>query len=284
MSQYLSNIAARSAGNDTNALLPSMPVFNAADSAMAEDFSAENIIPGSAVQDQFVQQSIVPVQPIPLQQVQQATVLNAATTKEQERNREPSYFSKHIKREEAVEENSPVKNNSPETISFKTDSPSQKTAVETVVENVTVKRNEYEQIFIHKTVSKNVTGKKETKEQTGEEKRDEVIETGQVDEIVPVKMQKTNPPVDKQKKNKLLPAISPVEQITPNQPDQLNKRSVQNNKMNDAAPKLVIGKIIVEILPPALPVPQKVITRVVQSSSKDSFSKSNKLIFGLGQL
>ena len=97
-------------------------------------------------------------------------------------------------------------------------------------------------------------------------------------------MQQIYPPVDDQKINKLLPGNPFVQRITPNQPDQVNKKLVQNNKMNEAAPKLVIGKIIVEILPPKLPAPQKIITRVVESSSKDSFSKSNKFIFGLGQL
>lgn len=56
------------------------------------------------------------------------------------------------------------------------------------------------------------------------------------------------------------------------------------NKTNQPVPKLVIGKIIVEILPPKLPAPQKVITRIVQSSAKETHTKSNKLIFGLGQL
>ena len=56
------------------------------------------------------------------------------------------------------------------------------------------------------------------------------------------------------------------------------------NKTNQSVPKLIIGKIIVEILPSKLPAPQKIITKVVQPPSKDSYSKSNKLIFGLRQL
>ena len=56
------------------------------------------------------------------------------------------------------------------------------------------------------------------------------------------------------------------------------------NKANQPVTKLVIGKIIVEILPPKLPATQKVITRIVQASAKETHTKSNKLIFGLGQL
>jgi hypothetical protein len=55
-------------------------------------------------------------------------------------------------------------------------------------------------------------------------------------------------------------------------------------KGNRSAPKLVIGKISVEILPPAAPQPAKVVTRVVQAPSYSESSKTNKLRFGLGQL
>ena len=243
MSQYLLNITARSTGNNINALLPSTPVFNAVDSRIVPGFKEENNIPDNAGQTQLVQQSIVPVQP---------------AIKEQVRNREPSYFSKHIKRDEVEEEISPTRDQLIETKNFRIEKPSQITWVEKVAVNSDLN----EPAFVNKAVSKIALKKKEAREKKVENTGDELIETGQVGEIAPVKMQKINPP---------------VELITPNQPGQLNRRYVQNTKMKEAAPKLVIGKIIVEILPPKLLAPQKVITRVVQSSSKNSFSKSNKL-------
>ncbi len=280
MSQYLSNIAARSAGNNTPPILPSTRLFNAVDSGIMPGFADENNSPGRAEQNQFVQQGNVPVQPVPLQRVQQAVVLNKADTKEQERNTEPYYFSKHIEREETVTAGGHTKNKSTETIHFKMELPSQKT---TEV-NATVRQNLNEPGFVHKAVSKIVPGKKDKKDQTGEKAGGELTEADGVDEMVPVKTQNIKPPVDDPGKNKLLPVHPGIERIIPNQPDQVDKKAMADNKLTEAAPKLVIGKIIVEILPPTLPASQKIITRVVQSASKDSFSKSNKLIFGLGQL
>jgi hypothetical protein len=253
MSEYLLNIAVRSTGVVTNGLLPAMPVFNAVDPGIVEDLTAENNIPGSAAQDQFVQQSIVPVQPVPLQKLQQAAVLNKTETKEQKENSGRSYFSKHIERVEAEQANSPVENKTRETIPFKMEGPSQKIAIE----SLGVKNKINELIPVNKKVSK----------------------------VIPEKKQVTDPSVKNEdlKKNKLKPERLHIERITPNQPGMENKRPGQNKKQQQA-PKLVIGKIIVEILPPIKPVPQKVITRVVQSASQNSFPKSNKLSFGLGQL
>jgi hypothetical protein len=288
MSEYLLNIAARSAGNAANDLLPSTPVFNATDAEPINDFAEENNLQDSVVQNQTVEQNIVQVQPVPLQKVQPAVILNRTEITEQQKNMETSYFSKHVERVEAEAENSTVKTKPTETVSFKIEQPSEKTGAENAigVENAIVKPVKKESAFVNKTVSKIIPEKKAIKKQPEEKEVDNISETFRADETISVKKQKINPAVEdeNQKKNKLLPTILPIERITPNEPNQVNKISVQNKKMNEAAPKLVIGKIIVQMLPPKLPVPQKVITRVVQSSSKPGFSKSNKLSFGLGQL
>lgn len=51
-----------------------------------------------------------------------------------------------------------------------------------------------------------------------------------------------------------------------------------------ATPKLTIGKITVEIIPPATQPPAKIITRTVQAPPSENHSKINRLSFGLGQL
>jgi hypothetical protein len=56
-----------------------------------------------------------------------------------------------------------------------------------------------------------------------------------------------------------------------------------NIRNNQVTPKLVIGKITVEILPPLAQQPPKIITRVVQAPSTENHSKTNRLSFGLGQ-
>ncbi len=292
MSDYLLNIAARGEANDMKGLMPAThSFFSAVDAGIVEDFATENNIPDSAAQNQFVQQSILPDQPSPLQKAQPAVVLDRTELKKEEKNTETSYFSKHVERVEAKEENSTLKTNIAETVSFKIEPPTPKKDVD-VVENTALKPYENEPNFDGKIASKIIPEKKETKKKSGEKRTDDVSETdtfskpSHSDEKRIVVKQKINPAFDDEdrKKNNLLPATIPAERIIPKQPNQVNKLSVQNNMLKEAAAKLVIGKIIVEILPPKLSAPQKIITKVVQSPSNDSYTKSNKLIFGLGQL
>ncbi len=56
------------------------------------------------------------------------------------------------------------------------------------------------------------------------------------------------------------------------------------SKTTKVAPKLVIGKISVEILPADVAKPTKIITRVVQAPTSSNSSKTNILSFGLGQM
>jgi hypothetical protein len=71
--------------------------------------------------------------------------------------------------------------------------------------------------------------------------------------------------------------------LSPAQPAPDNNSQV-HRKNNQQAPKLVIGKITVEIVPPVVQPSTKIITRVVQSPPIENHSKINRLSFGLGQL
>ena len=281
MSHYLSDIAARSIGNDTSSSLPLTPAHNAADTGKAAKFTEENSEPDSVGQNEFVQQSIVPVQTFLPQKVQQSVITNTTESTVPGKNIQPSYLSKHIERGEVDEENSQVKNNLRQSVSFKMVEPSQKITVQ----SLDAGNNVNETIFVNKTVSKIIAEKKELNKSKVEKKDNKPADVAYADKKVSVKNQMINPVKDEvQKKNKLQQNNSRIERITPIQPDTEHTKPVQRININQPVPKLVIGKIIVEILPPIKPTPQKVITRVVQSPANDHHSKSNKLIFGLGQL
>jgi hypothetical protein len=288
MSEYLLNIAARNMGSNSNELLPSATLLNITDTKMGEDFNENNDIQYNAIQNQSFQEGIVSAQPLTPQKAQLNDVLNETEKGSTQKKTENSYFSKHIERVAAEKENEPLKNKAVETISFKID----EEASNNIVANTGDKQNENEQIFANKSILKILPEKKETKKQTSKKtnKKPEGISLNEninTDKIIYSEKQIIHPSDNRDEiKNEKITLSNNlrVERITPNLPEQLSKILVQNNKMNEATPKLVIGKITVEILPPKLPTPQKIITKVVQSPSKDSYSKSNKLIFGLGQL
>ena len=110
MSEYLLNIAARSAGSDTNEMLPLKPAFNGADAQTSQAFNEENNLQDGALQNQFIQQRIIPAQPVTPQKVQQAAVINEMETGLIYKNIGTSYFSKHVERAESQGENNTVKN------------------------------------------------------------------------------------------------------------------------------------------------------------------------------
>lgn len=282
MSQYLSNIAGRSAGKNSMELLPANPVLYGNDSGFDQDLSEENNLQDSSLQNQHVPQGILPVQPAAIQMVQQAFVLNNTEIKEPVKNIEPTYFSKHIERVEGEVENSPVKNNRPAAIMDKVEEPFQ----QSVQEHIEVRHYENEHGVVGKKVSKIIPEIKGTEKKKEVLTGDEISEAVQDNETIPVFKPWINPLVKNkvQNENILMPGISRIQRITPANKETEPKGLVHRNHPNQPVPKLVIGKITVEILPPKLPAPQKVITRVVPSSSNDSHSKSNKLSFGLRQL
>jgi len=276
MSQYLLNIAARSTGNGSTELLPSKAVFNGAGTIASREFTEDN---NTQDNGSFVQQNVFPAQPVMPQKVQQAIVLNATETGMAQKNIETSYFSKHTERAAAEWENSPVKNRASESVKFNIDDET----LQGTVKNTGATQNFIAPLLIKQSVSKNLFEKKATKNPA----EISLNETANTDDIIYSEKQNIQPS-DKtakiqSKKINLSENLQP-ERITPNQREKMHKRPLQKSKTNETAPKLIIGKIIVEILPPKLPVTQKVINRVVQSPSQNNHSKSNKLIFGLGQL
>lgn len=106
-----------------------------------------------------------------------------------------------------------------------------------------------------------------------------------------------NDTTDSKKTSIIHPAVKPgSSKITNDIHNELNPRYITptqlapgdnrptNNKNNQVTPKLVIGKITVEILAPPAQQAPKIITRVVQAPSTGNHSKTNRLSFGLGQL
>ncbi|MEI6682111.1 MAG: hypothetical protein WCO44_05765 [Bacteroidota bacterium] len=77
-----------------------------------------------------------------------------------------------------------------------------------------------------------------------------------------------------------------IREIMPREPS-IPSREEKNNPRepkSETAPKLVIGKITVEIALPPPTQPQKIITRVVQKSAEENHGNTNRLRFGLGQM
>jgi hypothetical protein len=288
MSEYLLNIAARNTTNNSNELSPSASLFNEAKTGVSEGLIEKNDIQNNAMQNKFFHQGIDTAQTLTPQNAQLDAVLIETEKGLTNKNFENSYFSKHIERGTAEKENRTLNNKTVEKLNFEIGEGTSNN----ILGNTGDKKNEYEQIFASKSVSKFLPEKKDTKKRTSKKtyKRsgDIILSESFPSDKKKYSEKKIIQPADKRDESEdkkiTLSNNLRIERIAPNQPEQLSKIPVQNNKMNEATPKLIIGKITVEILPPKLPVPQKIITRVVQSSSKNSFSKANKLSFGLGQL
>ncbi len=77
-----------------------------------------------------------------------------------------------------------------------------------------------------------------------------------------------------------------VQEIMPRIPDPFSKdkQRLTGESKNQQGPKLVIGKITVEIVPPPASQPQKVITRIVQKPADENNGRMNRLGIGLGQM
>ncbi|NCA84379.1 MAG: hypothetical protein EOM83_02265 [Clostridia bacterium] len=306
MSHYLSDIASRSIGNEPHFLRPSTPLFTPSDPEISPDVADENNLHENAGHNQFVPQNIIPVQPIRLPDLQQPDITSRAESPALDENNGSFYFSKHIERVEPDQEKKPVVHQFHESGSFKTEETSQRFSVksiseknkviETTFEDKTVlkiipeekgsENRKNETTFEDKTVSKitpEQNGSKNPKSEILDNKTNEAAD--REDEIIINKKLIINPAAKDEapKKSELRPNSSPIELLKPNRLNQ-DKPIQVINKTKQPAPKLVVGKIIVEILPPIVPIPKKTLTRFVQPSSANSHSKSNKLSFGLGQL
>ncbi|MEX2565515.1 MAG: hypothetical protein WD431_06205 [Cyclobacteriaceae bacterium] len=247
MSQYLSTIAARSSVNHNPDLLPSPPEFNATESAIEE----ESINPNRSESNEpgtFVQ---------------------------------PSYFSKYIERVEADDKETPLMNSAQAAFKYEIVKPLQPSALEKADPDY-----ENKPLFPDKTISKISPLPKEFEKLNAENTGEKFTVAGSANETISVIRPTLNPPVKEEveKGNQFPQNNLRIERITPVTPDIDHRGQIHHKNVNQPTPKLVIGKIIVEILSPVKAPAEKIIQRVVQAPAKDNFSKTNKLMFGLGQL
>ena len=274
MNHYLTNIAARSAGDEGKFLNPVSTESAVSD----EQSSAEG--QDNFQHNELVQQSILPDSANQIQSVKSSGINNKLETPLYVESNARSYFSRHTKRLSGIESGNTSQNDFLETKAVKFEEDSEK--AEVMLEPIGPDEN--------KSFIDNKTGLNALPEMTGKMKQTldfSVHKSGKLNEVVdPVNEQKQfiSPLTEVTKKaDKLVSKKMGVERIVPNLERNENKRHIQNKKQQ-TNPKLVIGKITVEILPPIATGPPKTITRVVSPSSKPTSSKSNKLIFGLGQM
>ncbi len=274
MSNYLANIASRSSQSDSISVMPSytelrdiqpqvsgFELFDETESPTESAKSPDNSIHKEQVQDN-------PDMFFPDYPQQQPSVFfhNSEEIKTENKNALP-YFTQHIERM-IVEDREFI---------------SEKTLQTGSDANSNIKTNGIDTVFV---ISK--PPKAEPGNDPGVEKfsvpDDFTKVDNRSDRIKSEKKAILLPDVKSQSKgnlneikNSIRPArLAPVEPVRDSNP--------QVKKNNQAAPKLVIGKITVEIVPPVAQPAQKIITRVVQSPSNENHSKINRLSFGLGQL
>lgn len=272
MNSYLTNIAIRNNPDTQPFLTPSIPATAVPDPGITgagEDFAEEgnsiddapSIVPVQTYQDRFflnqgnnlvnqdvhLPQNTKPIEPL--------IIDDRAESGVSEKNRTMPYFARHAARIIVNEKN----NVNEEDIHIPSD-----TSIPTVRFNREDDYSEKSSMSKDKVPADRINGVAELN--TGLQ-----IEPAVKDE----KQRTTKDRVNISKLTRLIP-VPELPVPAKNRPDQmLNKQ---------ATPKLVIGKITVEILPPAVPPPPKVVTRVVQPALTENHSKMSRLSFGLGQL
>lgn len=302
MSNYLSAIAERSNQSNNFPLMPSVPVMSTDNASLSQDFAVENfpfdssqqkkdesgLIPSSPEQVVF-KNSIVPDRINQGNQFSQnantfnnseliqagiPAILPVVTKKDRfdsndlQDNCIVSYITRHVERMIVNENNFTEEIHRYSSKKAKTETNSNENERDSAFpENLSAKNNHFK---------------------TSETKDGSVLNPPKsVEEFTEIKIRESiiNPEI-KQEKASTLKTISPnsfVPRITPVQFAPQNILTDSNRK-NPATPKLVIGKITVEILPPAAQPATKILTRVVQTPSTENYSKMNRLNFGLGQL
>ena len=290
MNLYLAAITARSAQDDAQSLTTTTAVPTVLDekSTVAEKDNFRQI--------EFNQQSLEPDQSYPIHPIKNSIIKNEIPLSEKSSGQ--SYFSSHTERLNNSESGSAFQNNLYETKGIRFEKPSHK--ITSIADPVSL--NKIESTFNAKTGLNTLLPKKEKENQTtnvspellaqrtipgqpsisdGPSKSAEINETTR---SVIEQKQFMAPSMELlQNVNKLISNKTGIAQITPNMEVNENNQLIQNKKQL-ATPKLVIGKIIVEVLPPIATVPPKIITKVVSQTSMPISLKSNKLIFGLGQM
>lgn len=287
MSQYLINIASRNAEVKGNDMLPPSSASNSGILGIDEDSTNENYSQVNEVQYQFIQ---------PNEDIFQEDIIKNKPSKfdsnrpefketteitENQKNFDPTYFSKYIERVGTQEKSIHLNNPSADFSRFETKKPYQKSAKNRVESRKNI--DESEDVF--NTFSKGIPEKNGTENRLDERFVQEFSEPHQINPK-PVEKNPVSPileePDRKEKKN-LSDKLSDGNTIAM-EPKADDSRNVLRTITNEPSPKVVIGKIVIEILPPIKAPSEKIIQRVARTPSKDNFSKTNKLIFGLGQL
>ena len=260
--------------------MPVRPPVIFPDPGIGMDFMHESYSQDDGRQDHLDHQENPPVQPVQPQNVRPSDHSVTRDDHVTKKTVERAYFTRFIERMETVREINPEKDqhDQPETSIVKepagviSDDPM-------IINNNLIER---------KAVPKGPGIFPEKNSQ--EEKIIElsgiipVQETYDDGSVVQQKQNLPPPPKQESKKiNEIKPVDSPVERILLSQPVPRENVPVQKD-IRQETPKLVIGKIIVEIVPPVNPPPARSITRIVPSTQESGFSKSSKLSFGLGQL
>ena len=269
-------------------MLPSSPISNSGISGIDEDFTNEKNSPENEIKNQSIQ----PNKDI----FQEATIKNKAsdidsnrpefkeTTEitENQRNFEPTYFSRYIERVVAQEKIDYINNPSTDFNRFEKKKPFQN-AVKDRVEN---RNNIVESVPIFNTFSKDIPEKNGPDNQLVERDAQEFSEPHQINDPTPIEKTLVIPKLESpdRKEMKILSGKLSDGNTIAMQPKADNSRSVLRTNTIESVPKVIIGKIVIEILPPIKAPTEKIIQRVAQTPSKDNFSKTNKLLFGLGQL
>ncbi len=273
MSNYLLNIAGRNAANDNPSwtAAATMPVA-AVREPQQEVFE----------QDEPVQQSSVFVNPIQNQAIEPQDIFKSHEMAVPGKFKVVSYMSRLTERNgEKPENNSNFHEPRQTGIEETGEWPKKNT-----LENKIVQEKTNLTRFTNKKVPQNIPKKTNTRSVIAQALK--ILPNQKNEQVESINAPATlmDSPVKSNVRDKIewQPIMEGTRHIGPARLQPANKNPVHADKKHQPAPKLMIGKITVEILPPATTVPPKIITRVVQQNIKPGPSKSNNLIFGLGQM
>jgi len=302
MSNYLSAIVARSNQNNNISLMPSLPAMSAANAGMVQDFADENffmdssqkengkssLIPSSPERAEFSKKSPwdksdenkpgkdfstnelnhknkVQIQPDIPQQIMPDTFKENIEAKDSNIINITPYITRHVER---MIVNEKSRNDETDFMSANAKNYAGLTKKsEDYPDNLSVKNN---QSNASEAKDGSFLNPQESAERMNDSRKRESNNNHKL------KNEKSSL-VKNTIGTPILPRINPVQAVA-------DVSSQTRNRKNPPTPKLVIGKITVEILPPAAQPATKIITRVVQSPSTENYSKMNRLNFGLGQL
>ncbi len=304
MNNYLSVIAERNIENDSFSLMPSTPVKTTSESELFQDFSDENTLNDNP-QSKSEKPSLIPSGPLPASTAGNMLQDSGSENKPDEllsikeqnfKNSEqvlPSFPqpSQPLTTKDKVAANASQKNEillpyitrHVERIIFNEKNISNENDSQTVTGNnagLPETVTDYSVINLLENTFKNTVGRDNSNllndPLSGNKSRDK-LEPQKISVLIPEKIS------EKPGSSKDANRISVIERISPSKyaPD---SNTAGKNGKNKVTPKLVIGKITVEIIPPVSQPAAKVITRLVQPSETENHPIYNRLTFGLGQM